>query len=41
MKAAHEMGLTFYVAPDIEFFYFEPLVPGEVPSRSTKAGSST
>ncbi len=25
VKAAHEAGLTFYVAPDIEFFYFEPL----------------
>ena len=28
MKAANEAGLTFYVAPDIEFFYFEPLTPG-------------
>lgn len=31
MKAAHEAGLTFYVAPDIEFFYFEPLTPGALP----------
>ncbi len=25
VKRAHEAGLTFYVAPDLEFFYFEPL----------------
>jgi glutamine synthetase len=31
MKAANEAGLTFYVAPDIEFFYFEPLTPGAPP----------
>lgn len=31
MKAAHEAGLTFYIAPDIEFFYFEPLVAGAEP----------
>ncbi len=31
VKAAHEAGLTFYVAPDIEFFYFEPLVAGTEP----------
>jgi glutamine synthetase len=31
MKAAHEAGLTFYVAPDIEFFYFEPLTAGAIP----------
>ena len=24
VRAAHEQGLTFYVAPDIEFFYFAP-----------------
>ena len=24
VKAAHEAGLTFYIAPDIEYFYFEP-----------------
>jgi len=38
MKAAHEMGLTFYVAPDIEFFYFEPLVPGEAPVPIDQGG---
>ena len=31
MKAAHDAGLTFYVAPDIEFFYFEPLTAGAIP----------
>ena len=31
MKSAHDAGLTFYVAPDIEFFYFEPIEPGAIP----------
>lgn len=31
VKAAHEAGLTFYLAPDIEYFYFEPLVAGAEP----------
>jgi glutamine synthetase len=31
VQAAHDAGLTFYVAPDIEFFYFEPPVPGAAP----------
>ncbi|MEL6892338.1 MAG: glutamine synthetase family protein [Actinomycetota bacterium] len=31
VQAAHEAGFTFYVAPDIEFFYFEPLSGGEPP----------
>jgi len=31
VQAAHEAGLTFYVAPDIEFFYFEPLTSGAEP----------
>lgn len=31
VKAAHDAGLTFYVAPDVEFFYFEPLEPGKPP----------
>lgn len=38
MKAAHDMGLTFYVAPDIEFFYFEPLVAGEAPVPIDQGG---
>lgn len=29
VQAAHDQGLTFYIAPDIEFFYFEqPSEPG-------------
>lgn len=31
IRAAHDQGFTFYVAPDIEFFYFEPPVPGQPP----------
>ena len=31
MQMAHEAGYTFYVAPDIEFFYFEPPVDGQRP----------
>ncbi len=31
VKAAHEAGLTFYLAPDVEFFYFEPLIAGTEP----------
>jgi len=31
VRAAHEAGLTFYLAPDIEFFYFEPVAHGEAP----------
>jgi glutamine synthetase len=31
IKSVHDQGLTFYVAPDIEFFYFEPPAPGEKP----------
>jgi len=31
VRDAHEAGFTFYVAPDIEFFYFEPLVAGQPP----------
>ena len=30
VKAAHDQGLTFYIAPDIEFFYFE------LPSAGTR-----
>jgi glutamine synthetase len=30
-RAAHEQGYTFYVAPDIEFFYFETPEPGHAP----------
>ena len=31
VRDAHEAGFTFYMAPDIEFFYFEPLVAGQAP----------
>src|SRR5688572_8862993 len=31
VRAAHDQGLTFYVAPDIEFFYFAPPEPGQPP----------
>jgi glutamine synthetase len=31
VRDAHDAGFTFYMAPDIEFFYFEPLVPGQAP----------
>ena len=42
VQAAHDKGLTFYVAPDVEFFYFKPIVAGRSrPYRSTRAGTST
>ncbi len=31
MKMAHDLGYTYYIAPDIEFFYFEQLVAGQPP----------
>jgi glutamine synthetase len=31
VRAAHDLGYTFYVAPDVEFFYFEPPVEGGRP----------
>ncbi len=31
MQTAHDLGFTFYVAPDIEFFYFEQPEPGQAP----------
>jgi glutamine synthetase len=31
VQAAHEQGLTFYIAPDIEFFYFERPIAGQRP----------
>jgi glutamine synthetase len=38
VRAAHDQGLTFYVAPDIEFFYFSPPEPGQ-PPRPVDEGS--
>jgi glutamine synthetase len=31
VRACHERGMTFYVAPDIEFFYFAPPERGQAP----------
>ena len=31
VRDLHEQGLTFYVAPDIEFFYFSPPEKGQLP----------
>ena len=38
VRAAHDQGFTFYVAPDIEFFYFSPPEPGQ-PPRPVDEGS--
>lgn len=38
VQAAHAQGLTFYIAPDIEFFYFEPPRPGERPTPLDSGG---
>ena len=41
VRAAHDQGLTFYVAPDIEFFYFEPPEPGERPQPARRGAASS
>ncbi len=38
VRALHEQGLAFYVAPDIEFFYFEPPQPGQRPVPLDEGG---
>jgi glutamine synthetase len=38
LQAAHERGFTFYVAPDIEFFYFAPPERGATPVPLDEAG---
>ena len=38
VQAAHDKGLTFYVAPDVEFFYFKPIVPGQPPVPIDEGG---
>ncbi|MET0886109.1 MAG: glutamine synthetase family protein, partial [Mycetocola sp.] len=38
VQAAHDKGFTFYVAPDVEFFYFKPLVPGQLPIPIDEGG---
>ena len=38
VTAAHEAGLTFYLAPDVEFFYFEPPIDGQAPVPIDRGG---
>ena len=38
IRDAHDAGFTFYMAPDIEFFYFEPIRPGEPPVPIDRGG---
>ena len=38
VRAAHEQGLTFYLAPDIEFFYFEQPDRGRKPRPLDQGG---
>ncbi len=38
VRDAHAAGLTFYVAPDVEFFYFDPPVPGQAPIPIDQGG---
>ncbi len=38
LDAAHDMGFTFYVAPDIEFFYFAPPERGQAPVPLDEGG---
>jgi glutamine synthetase len=38
LQAAHEHGYTFFVAPDIEFFYFSPPEKGQAPVPLDEGG---
>jgi glutamine synthetase len=38
LQAAHELGYTFFVAPDIEFFYFSPPEKGQAPVPLDEGG---
>ncbi len=38
VQAAHDKGLTFYIAPDVEFFYFRPLVADMPPIPIDQGG---
>lgn len=38
VQEAHRAGLTFYVAPDVEFFYFKPLQEGQLPVPIDQGG---
>ncbi len=37
LDAARKLGFTFYVAPDLEFFYFAPVEPGQRPTPLDEA----
>ena len=37
LDAARKLGFTFYVAPDLEFFYFAPVEPGRRPTPLDEA----
>ena len=38
LQTAHERGYTFFVAPDIEFFYFSPPEKGQAPMPLDEGG---
>ena len=38
LRAARDQGFSFYVAPDIEFFYFAPPVKGQAPVPLDEGG---
>jgi glutamine synthetase len=38
VQSAHDAGMTFFVAPDVEFFYFEQPQPGEPPRPIDEGG---
>ncbi len=38
VKAAHDQGFTFYIAPDVEFFYFEQPAEGKKPQPLDHGG---
>ncbi len=38
LEEARALGLTFFVAPDMEFFYFAPPQPGQPPQPLDEAG---
>ncbi|MEO5724587.1 MAG: glutamine synthetase family protein [Ilumatobacteraceae bacterium] len=38
LRAAHQLGYTFFVAPDMEFFYFAPPVAGAAPVPLDEGG---
>ncbi len=38
LEEARSLGLTFFVAPDMEFFYFAPPQPGQPPQPLDEAG---